>query len=234
MASDIAALCLRCSQPAGDAHHRLHKRMGGRGDKAPASAHDTDPLCRACHTDHHDGLWDYSVNGLFYSGSKGGDFHSPLKYDDLGEDPRFWTPTKIKDDWHTINTEAIELYEKQCRRAWVLQERVSWMFEWYIAAAAMLSLDAPAPVHWRRVYERCQDWETYELKLGGGQVWKDIALLGPGLRRVIAGADDPKAALDTAMVERLAGMTVAETQRIIKGLPEPEPKLCPHCGGILS
>ena len=233
MTSDILAICLRCSQPAGDAHHRLHKRMGGRGNKAPPSAHDTDPLCRPCHDAHHDGHWDYKVNGYFYVGVKGGDFHSPLKYDDSGDKPRFGRPEKLRQQYHERREKVIQEYREDCREATVLQERISWMFEWYIAAAAMLSLDAEAPVHWRRVYERCQDWETYELRLGGGQVWNDIALLGPGLRRVIAGEDDPKAALDTAMVERLAGATVAATQRIIKGLPEPEPRKCPHCGGTL-
>lgn len=232
MASDVAPLCLRCSQPAGDAHHRLHKRMGGRGDKAPPSAHDTDPLCRPCHSDHHDGLWDYSVNGLFYTGGKGGDFHSPIKYDDLGDDPRFWTPKKLQEDWHKINSAAGYLYERQCADAWVLQERISWRFEWYLAAAEMLSLDSEAPVHWRRVYERCEDWQTYQLKLGGGKAWEDIALLGPGLRRTIARSATPREDLDTAMVERLGGATIAQTQ-VALGRPEPEPKLCPHCGGTL-
>lgn len=46
--------CSVCGKPATDAHHLQHKGMGGRGVKAEGDPDDATPLCRTCHTDHHD------------------------------------------------------------------------------------------------------------------------------------------------------------------------------------
>ena len=234
MTSDISAPCLRCAAPSRAEHH--HREGPGPAGKGMGGTHEhlpTVPLCREHHRSLHNEEWAFSINGAFYVGTKGGDFRSPIEYDDEGDDPRFWTTTKLRRQHHARRTKVIQEYREDCREAVAIQERIAWMEEWAIAAAAMLSTDDEAPVHWRRVYQRVKDWETYEVKLGGGEVWEQVGLLGPTLRLAIAASDDPRQALDTALDERLAGASVAVVERSIKGQPEPEPRRCPHCGGEL-
>ncbi|KKL22451.1 hypothetical protein LCGC14_2435310, partial [marine sediment metagenome] len=51
--TDVTLPCIRCGRPAsahaGGEHHIELRGMGGRGDKAPPTAHARVPLCRECH-----------------------------------------------------------------------------------------------------------------------------------------------------------------------------------------
>ena len=109
------------------------------------------------------------------------------------------------------------------------------MPEWWIEAAKQLTKNEDRPVAWQAVYDRVRSYQTFECILGGGAVWQDVYLLGEKGRRAVCAHDDPQWALDTAVVARLGGSTVAQTVRLLKGggdsdEPKAETCTCNKCG----
>ena len=228
---DLFVPCLRCSQPSAPhgEHHREHRGMGGRGPKAPEIAHETDPLCRGCHDAHHREEFRYDKKGGFYVGTKG-EFRSPVAFDNDSPDKRRWEVEKLADDWHQADEDAVECYQRQCGDAYAVKERIGWMRDWWIEAAKQLAKDAAKPMDWHLVFDRVSSWETFEVALGGGPAWKDVLLLGVKARQAVCAHKNPQWALDTAVVARLAGDTVASVVKLLKiGARSDEPKTPEMC-----
>jgi hypothetical protein len=192
------------------------------------------PLCRGCHDDHHAKLFDFAKKDGFYVGTKG-EFRSPIAFDNDSPDKRLWEVEKLAADWHGADEEAVGWYREQCSDAFAVEERIGWMQDWWLQAAKQLSKDAAVPMDWHLVYDRVSSWKTFELLLGGGPAWEAVLLLGEKGRRAVCAHEDPQWALDTAVVARLGGSTVAQVVRLLKsGEISDEPKTerctCPDCG----
>lgn len=215
---DLFVACLHCSQPSAPhgEHHPEHKKMGGRGPKAPATAHERDPLCRNCHDAHHREEFRYAKKDGFYIGIEGGDFRSPVAFDNDSPDKRLWEVEKLADDWHQADEDAVRAYQEQCGGAFAVKERIGWMQDWWLEAAKQLSKDAALPMDWHLVYDRVRSWETFEVLLGGGPAWDAVLLLGEKGRRAVCAHADPRWALDAAVVARLGGSTVAQVVKLLK------------------
>ncbi len=229
---DLSVPCLRCSRPSAPhgEHHLEHRGSGGRGPKAPEIAHERVPLCRGCHDDHHAELFDFAKKDGFYVGTKG-EFRSPVAFDNDSPDKRLWEVDKLTAEWHEADDAVVHCYKVQCQDAFAIEQRIGWMPEWWKQAAKQLSKESKSPVDWHRVYDRVSSWKTFELLLGGGPAWDAVLLLGEKGRRAVCAHKDPQWALDTAVVARLGGDTVAETVRLVKGGDSDEPKTERHvCG----
>ena len=87
--------------------------MGGRGSKAPASAHERVPLCRDDHRTLHAGEWAFSQQIDWYVGTKGGDFRSPVSLDNHASDERYWEVEKLDAEWHAADKAAVACYQAQ-------------------------------------------------------------------------------------------------------------------------
>jgi hypothetical protein len=203
--------------------------MGGTHDHLPEV-----PLCRDHHRSLHAGEWAFSIQGAWYVGTKGGDFRSPVALDNLALDKRYWEVEKLAAEWHAADKAAVVCYQAQCQVAWAIKERIEWMPEWWIEAAKQLTKNEDRPVAWQTVYDRVRSWQTFELRLGGEAAWGDVYLLGEKARQAVCAHDNPQWALDTAVVARLGGSTVAQVVRLLKGGDSDEPKTerctCPDCG----
>jgi hypothetical protein len=162
-----------------------------------------------------------------------------VSLDNQAGDEQYWEVEKLVIAWHAADRAAVACYEAQCRVAWALKLRIEWMPDWWIEAAKQLTKNEDRPVAWQTVYDRVRSYQTFEHILGGGDVWQDVYLLGEKARQAVCGHDDPQWALDTAVTERLAGRTVAQVCRLLKGgeisdnpksACEAHEWRCKHCG----
>jgi hypothetical protein len=189
--------------------------MGGRGWKAPESARIRDPICRGCHDAHHAGDFDYDEKDGFYVGTKG-EFRSPVAFDNDSPDKRRWEVEKLADDWREADEDAVGCYREQCSDAFAVKERIGWMRYWWLQAAKQLSKDSANPMDWHLVFDRVSSYETFEVALGGGSAWDAVLLLGEKGRRAVCAHENPQWALDTAVMMRLGGDTVARVVKLLK------------------
>jgi hypothetical protein len=189
--------------------------MGGRGWKAPTEADVRDPICRGCHDAHHAGDFNYKVVGGFYVGTQG-EFRSPVTFDNDSPDKRCWEVEKLAADWEQADEDAVGCYKRQCDGAFAVEERIGWMRYWWLEAAKQLSKDHAKPMDWHLVFDRVSSWKTFEIALGGGDTWKDVLAIGVKVRAKVCAHENPQWALDTAVVARLAGDTVASVVKLLK------------------
>lgn len=230
--------CCRCGKP-GAPHSEHHQRKGsgptgkGMGGMHEHLAHVV--CCQGCHRALHESEWGLRVEGQFYLGHEraGGEWRSPVKYNDRAADPRYWTEQALRNGWEHAEEAAMDCYRQQCAIAWALHERMGHLPEWWIEAAHLLSRNSERVVWWQRVYERCK---TYEIALRDGWTdndWGRLALLPQRAITAVLKQPDSREALEEAAHAYMEGATANEIARALRGdsdVSEKEYHACPDCG----
>lgn len=233
---DLAEPCVRCGVPApphGEHHQNpsehgpVGKGAGGQGAKV--AEHPRVVLCRACHNAVHLGEFTLSIDSGVATGSENGMvvFERGMVVRDEGDDPLFWSDTRLAAAWVRLDKIAKTALELQATAAHQFWLRYRGFEKWYERTADIITQETGHYVHWRRIYD------YVDLYLAFHEDWDKVELLGKTLALAVAQSEEPKKALQIAEAARDNGRTGASAIREIKGEAEPEPKKCPHCGGEL-
>lgn len=232
MTTDDFLACIRDGKPAALEHHVEVRGMGGRGDKAPPTAHDKVPLCRGCHRDLHDALWDFRIEDgmvlLLAPGDPGWvQGRRALVLSESGGDPLGWTDEKLATEWERQEANAIEALHWQCIVAKVFQQRYGWGEKWYEQAARFIADFTGRDLHWRDVYRRRQMYDAFKDR------WEDLSRLGIPIAMAVAKSADPKKGLSMALSLKAQNMRPTEIKQLLAGKvarPAKATCVCAECG----
>ena len=205
--------------------------MGGRGPKAPDDAHITIPLCRTDHQRVHANELQLSLDGDVATGRENGMvvFERGITVWDELMDSRFWSDTKLADEWADGEGKAQDGFEQQCNAAFEFHRRYRGHPEWSVRVAEIISDNNGQYIHPREVYRRIKLYVAFN------NDWTTYRRLGKTLALAVAESGDIKSALEIAEAAKdEGGRTSTSIIREIRGQAEPEPRRCPQCGWDLG
>jgi hypothetical protein len=213
--------------------------MGGRGDKAPPTAHDTVPICRDCHTGPdgiHAKRWAFEVGPetaprseqwVEGANADGTTFSHPLVMDDESPSPAKWSDAKLGLHWEEAGA---KLLKQRATIANIYQMRWGWGQGWARRAADAMGGGAHGTGQQisERTVRRCAAvWKHWK---GDWELMKQLGSVT--VAYAIAGAEDTDAALVIAEKGIEADKKAGEIVREIEGKSDnvAERCTCPDCG----
>lgn len=232
MVSDLNQPCVHCGQHSELHHHRegpgpVGKGSGGLG---PHEHLPEIPLCRKAHNLVHANELQLSLDGDIATGRENGMvvFERGVEVRDEHDDSRFWSDERLASAWALGEGLAQDGFEYQCNAAFEFYRRYRGQERWYERVAEILSDNNGLYVHPREVYRRIKLYVAFK------DDWTIYRRLGKTLALAVAENPEPEKALEIAEAAKdEGGRTSTSIIREIRGQAEPEPKLCPHCGGEL-
>ncbi len=229
MTSDLSTPCVHCGNRSEPHHHRegpgpVGKGSGGLG---PHEHLPEIPLCRKAHNAVHANELQLSLDGDVATGRENGMvvFERGITVWDELMDSRFWSDTKLSDEWAAGEGKAQEGFEQQCNAAFEFHRRYRGHPEWSVRVAEIISENNGQYIHPREVYRRIRLYVAFN------DDWTTYRRLGKTLALAVAESGDIKSALEIAEAAKdEGGRTSTSIIREIRGQADPLGCTCPDCG----
>jgi hypothetical protein len=235
MTTDLVLACIRDGRPSCEQHHyREHDATQGKGMGGTHEHVEEVPLCRECHDAIHRKEWTFKVDketglvrGLLKPESTMPLFERGLVLDDGSEDMRFWSEEKLCQEYATCNDRAADDYQVQCYIVYAMYRRRAWdVMGWHHRAAEAIQRHTGHSTHWRGVYKRLQDYDTWHDK------WELRDELPRTVSRAVADSDNPDKALLIAQEGKDTGRRAGDIVNEIAGIADRAmcESVCETCG----